>query len=118
MVFNRSRQAELIFDTMAMIRDNWTHYRNIYKNNTSIYRNDHALSIALLTVNGHTLDHASIPWKLASLTPEHQLTQLDPDRYRVDFVNSEGKTRWIELRQDFHAMGKQQLGDIVANSHS
>lgn len=116
MVFNKCLQAKLIFDTMAMIRDNWTHYRNIYKNSTPTYRNDHALSIALLVVNGHTLDHASIPWRLASLTPEHKLTQLDQDRYRVDFVNTEGRPRWIELRQDFHAMGKQQLGDIVASN--
>lgn len=116
MVFNKSTQARLIFDTMTMIRDNWSHYRNIYKNNTPTYRNDHALSIALLVVNGHTLNHISIPWRLASLTPEHQLTQIDPDRYRVDFVNTEGRSRWIELRQDFHAMGKKQLGDIVASN--
>jgi hypothetical protein len=116
MVFNKCQQAKLIFDTMAMIRDNWTHYRNIYKNSTPTYRNDHALSIALLVVNGHTLNHAGIPWRLASLTPEHKLTQLDQDRYRVDFVNTEGRARWIELRQDFHAMGKRQLGDIVVNN--
>ena len=115
MIFNKCRQAELIFDAMAMIRDNWTHYRNIYKNNTPTYRNDHALSIALLIVNGHTLDHSDIPWRLATLTPEHQLTLLSQDQYRVDFVNSEGRARWIELTQDFHAMGKSQLGDIVAN---
>lgn len=116
MVFNKSHQAELIFDTMAMIRDNWNHYRNIYKNSMPTYRNDHALSIAMLVVNGHTLDHPGIPWQLASLTPEHDLSQLDQDRYRVDFVNREGKSRWIELRQDFHAMGKQQLGEIVASN--
>jgi hypothetical protein len=116
MMFNRSRQAELVFDTMTMIRDNWTHYRNIYKNNIPTYRNDHALSIALLIVNGHTLNHASIPRQLASLTPEHKLTQLAQDRYRVDFVNSEGRAQWIEITQDFHAMGKQQLGDIVASN--
>jgi hypothetical protein len=117
MVFNKCRHAELIFDTMAMIRNNWTHYRNIYKNSVATYRNDHALSIALGIVNGHTLDHDGIPWRLASLTPEdHNLTQLDQDIYRVDFVNIEGQSRWIELRQDFHAMGKRQLGDIVANN--
>jgi hypothetical protein len=116
MVFNKCRQAELIFDTMAMIRDNWMHYRNIFKISKSTYRNDHALSIALLVVNGHFLDHYSIPWCLASLTPEHQLTQLDTDCYRVDFVNTKGQKRWTELRHDFHAMGKQQLGEIVANN--
>jgi hypothetical protein len=115
MVFNRSHRAKLIFDTMIMIRDHWSHYRRIYKNNTPTYRNDHALSIALLIVNGHTLNHAEIPWQLASLTPEHQLSQLDKDSYRVDFVDTQGRPRWIELRQDFHAMGKKHLGDIVAN---
>lgn len=115
MMFRRSQQAELIFDCMQMIRDNWAHYRNLYKNSNATYRNDHALSIALGVVNGHTLNHAGIPWKLASLTPEHRLTQLDKDRYRVDYTNTENKPRWIELQQDFHAMGKQQLGEIVAN---
>ena len=116
MIFNKSPQAKLVFDTMTMIRDHWTHYRRIYKNNTPTYRNDHALSIALLTVNGHTLNHSSIPWKLASLTPEHRLTRIDKDRYRVDFVDTQGRARWTELRQDFHAMGKGQLGAIVANN--
>lgn len=116
MVFNRSQQAKHIFDMMSMIRDNWAHYRKIYKISNATYRNDHALSIALLTVNGHTLDHPSVPWRLASLTPEHELSQLDQDRYRVDFVNTNGQRRWIELRQDFHAMGKRQLGEIVANN--
>jgi hypothetical protein len=115
MMFQQSQQAELIFDSMQMIRDNWTHYRNLYKNTNATYRNDHALSIALGIVNGHTLDHAGIPWALASLTPEHRLTQLGQDQYRVDFVNAENKPRWVNLQQDFHAMGKQQLGAIVAN---
>jgi len=115
-MFRKSQHAKLIFDSMQMIRDNWTHYRNLYKNTNATYRNDHALSIALGIVNGHTLDHPDIPWALASLTPEHKLIQLDQDVYRVDFINTENKARWIELRQDFHAMGKQQLGAIVANS--
>ena len=115
MMFRKSKQAELIFNSMQMIRDNWTHYRNLYKNTTATYRNDHALSIALGIVNGHTLNHSGIPWALASLTPEHKLTQLDKDSYRVDFINTENRARWLTLQQDFHAMGKQQLGAIVAN---
>jgi hypothetical protein len=114
-MFRKGKQAELIFDSMQMIRDNWTHYRNLYKNTNATYRNDHALSIALGIVNGHTLNHPGIPWALASLTPDHKLTQLNQDWYRVDFVNGENKARWITLAQDFHAMGKQQLGAIVAN---
>ena len=115
MMFRRSQEAQLIFETMTMIRDNWTHYRNLYANPRSTYRNDHALSIALNIENGHTLTTTDIPWSLASLTPEHQLTQIDQDRYRVDFVTADQKSRWIEITQDFHAMGKRHLGEIVAN---
>lgn len=116
MMFRRSRHAELIFDSMQMIRDNWAHYRALYKNSTVTYRNDHALSIALGIVNGHTLDHPGIPWQLASLTPEHKLTQVDTDSYRVDYIDTENRPQWITLQQDFHAMGKQQLGAIVASN--
>lgn len=116
MVFNRCKRVKLIFDTMTMIRDNWTHYKNIYHNSSRHYRNDHALSIALSIVHGHTLNHAGIPWHLSTLTPEHDLTQLDLDTYRVDFVDSQGRRKWLTLNQDFHAMGKRHLGDIVASA--
>jgi hypothetical protein len=116
MMFRRSNHARLIFESMTMIRDNWAHYKKLYKNRSRSYRNDHALSIALGIVNGHTQNYPGIPWDLASLTPEHKLIQLDQDEYRVDFLNQKQRPRWIKLKnQDFHAMGKQQLGEIVAN---
>jgi hypothetical protein len=116
MKFSNNNTAKFVFDSMKMIRNNWTHYRNLYSNSRSTYRNDHALSIALNIENGHTLETTDIPWGLASLTPDHQLTQIASDCYRVDFVTADGKSRWIELTADFHAMGKQQLGAIVANN--
>jgi hypothetical protein len=117
MMFRKSTQAQLIFNAMTMIRDNWTHYRRLYSNNQPTYRNDHALSIALNIENGHTLQTQDIPWALASLTPDHRLTQLSQDHYRVDYIDGENRAKWIYLSgQDFHAMGKQQLGAIVANN--
>jgi hypothetical protein len=117
MMFRRSIQARLVFESMIMIRDNWDHYKKLYKFSNRSYRNDYALSIALGIVDGHTPNHHGIPWNLASLTPEHKLIQLDQDEYRVDFLNQEQRPRWIKLKnQDFHAMGKQQLGEIIANN--
>ena len=117
MMFRRSKQAELIFGMMQMIRDNWTHYRNLYGNTIATYRNDHALSIALNTVNGHQQTIPGIPWRLASLVPDHTLSQTATDEYRVDFTNSENKRRWVALKNfDFHAMGKKHLGEIVASN--
>ena len=116
MKFRRCDHARLLFETMIMVRDNWKHYRNIYKNSIAAYRNDHALSIAQGIVNGHSVDHMSIPWELASLMPEHKLIQLDQDSYRIDFLTADQKPRWITINgMDFHAMGKQQLGEIVEN---
>lgn len=116
-MFRRGDHAKLIFQHMQMIRDHWRHFRDLFGNTVPTYRNDHSLSIALNTVNGHQQTRVEIPWKLASLTPEHNVKQLDTDAYRVEYVDAENRRRWIELnRQDFHAMGKQQLGDIVANN--
>jgi len=115
-MFRKSARAEAIFTSMRMIKQHWRHYLDLYGNTRGTYRNDHALSIALNIENGHTLLTTDIPWQLPTITPEHRLTQLEPDRYRVDFVSADRKPRFIEFCQDFHAMGKQQLGDIVATA--
>ena len=115
MMFRRSDHARFIFETMRMVRDHWSHYRDLYKIRQATYRNDHALSIALLVCDGHWLDHAGIPWGLATLTPEHVLAREDLDRYRVDFVNGRNQYRWLSITQDFHAMGKTQLEAAIAD---
>ena len=116
MLFDRSRTAELIFDAMTMIRDHWQHYRALYSISLPNYRNDHALTIAQLIVNGQTLSWPAIPWSLATVTTLPCVTQLATDQYRVDYQTEQGQSRWITVNQDFHMMCKRHLGDIVANS--
>lgn len=114
MMFRRSKTAELIFDSMTMIRSNWDHYRNIYGNSRSTYRNDHSLTIALGMVNGHMVKHPTIPWSLATLLPGSQLNKVAQDQYRVDFLSIDQQARYIELNhQDFHVLGKFQLGAMI-----
>jgi len=114
-MFRKTNAARMVFDMMAMIKTHWHHYRNLYHLTQSKYRNDFALAIALNTVYGHQGTWPEIPWRLATIEPQHRLTQLDTDSFRVDYV-LDGKPRWISLQNmDFHAMGKSYLGDIVAN---
>jgi hypothetical protein len=114
MMFQRGAHAELIFDCMQMIRANWRHYKDLYRIVSSTYRNDYALSIALGIVNGQTLEYKSIPWSLASVTPEHTLTRTSKDCYRIDYVDHEKRPRWTMIKnQDFHAMGKSHLEKII-----
>jgi hypothetical protein len=114
--FRQSTKAKLIFDCMEMIRNNWNHYLQLYQIHEETYRNDFALSIAMNIVNGHTLTDPSIPWELSTLMQETKLTQVDQDTYKIQYENNMQKSRWMILRQDFHAMCKRDLGEIVASS--
>lgn len=113
-VFDQHPHAQMVFGCMKMIRDNWTHYQQIYQERSRTYRNDHALTIAMNIANGHWPDRHEIPWDLVTVMPEHRLTQIDSDRYRVDFKRPDNRMAWIEIAgQDFHAMGKQSLMDMI-----
>jgi len=115
MIFDRSRATDMIFRSMKMIRDNWSHYVDIYKIHRNTFRNDYALSVALALTSGHSLVSQDLPWDLFSIMPEHDIKMLDDHAWQVGF-SDQGKSRYIVLRDvDFHAMGKRQLGDIIAN---
>jgi hypothetical protein len=117
MRFRRSSLSKSVFDMMSMIRDNWQHYRNLYGIVRSTYRNDYALSIALNTLYGHQGSWPAMPWQLASVIPDHVLEQLDYDRFQVTYTTSDSKLRRVIITgQDFHAMGKKHLGDIIAGT--
>jgi len=116
-VFDRCKRAQIIFDCMRMIRDNWNHYRRVYQNRQSLYRNDHALSIALTIENGHTLRTTDIPNSMATVLPQHSVTKVSTDHYRIDYHDGQGRLRYIEtVNQDLHIMAKKQLEIIVASS--
>ena len=116
MMFRRSNTAQYIFDCMSMIRANWRHYKDLYHIKGPTYRNDYALSIALGIVSGHTLQVDNIPFGLATVMPEHRLTQLDTDYFEIGYTGQDKKRKTMGWHgMDFHAMGKKHLGDIVAN---
>lgn len=116
MMFRRSTEAEQIFSVMNMVKQNWTHYRQLYSNSRNTYRNDHALSIALNLVNGNNPNQLGIPWPLVSVIPGTTFQQLDADCYRLEYTASNGKKKYMIVQnQDLHVIEKQQLGEIVAS---
>jgi hypothetical protein len=116
MMFRKSNMAQYIFDCMAMVKNNWKHYKDLYHITSSQYRNDHALSIALGIVSGHTLKVDDIPWMLASVLPEHRITQIDEDHFEINYQDQGKMKRMNWHSMDFHAMGKKHLGDIIASA--
>ena len=115
MMFQKSKAAQYIFECMHMIKNNWRHYKDLYGIQSSTYRNDYALSIALGIESGHTLQVNHIPWDLASIMPKHKLLQVSENCFQVDYQNQYKSKRITWKDMDFHAMGKKHLGDIVAN---
>lgn len=114
-MFRRSALAGHIFGSMQMIRDHWPHYRDLYGIDRATYRNDHALSIALGLVSGHSLAVDAIPWPMLSVLPGTELRRHDDD-WVARWVDQSNKVREISFHGiDFHAMGKKHLETIVAN---
>lgn len=117
MMFQKNKTSELIFDCMRMVRENWQHYRNLYKNARAEYRSDHALSIALNIVNGHTSDYQGIHWDLATMTVDCKLSQLAEDSYKIEFTTPQKQPRWIKVQgHDFHVLDKTQLGALIGQA--
>lgn len=118
MMFRKSNTTQYIFDSMAMIRANYQHYRELYGITEKNYRNDYALSIALGIVSGHTLKVDSIPWPLMSVTPDTVLsrqTWQDSELWNMKYTGSDGKLKTVDIvGQDFHAMGKRHLEAAIA----
>jgi hypothetical protein len=120
MMFRKSPTAQYIFDSMAMIKHNYRHYRDLYGITEQNYRNDYALSIALGIVSGHTLKVDSIPWPLVSVTPDTELTREsfgDAEMWIMKYAGRDSKPKTISIAgQDFHAMGKKYLEAVIETS--
>lgn len=115
MLFRKSRYAETIFHVMGMIRNHWSHYRNLYQITNRLYRNDHALSIALSIVNGHTVDYPTMSWPMATVMPAHNIDMIDFNKFKITYNKNQTKYHINLIDQDFHAMNKKQLENVIEN---
>jgi len=115
--FKKSCAAQLIFEMIELIQNNWDYYRYLYRIGQSQYRNDFALSIAMNTIYGNTGKWPVLPWRMASIDPIHQLSSQDNQTFKIQFQDNKKLRKHIFVQDtDFHAMGKHHLGDIVAST--
>jgi hypothetical protein len=112
--FRKSIFADAVFYTWQMVADNWQHYLDLYRINSSLYRNDTALSIALHVASGHSHRFIpAVPWAVATVLPEHHVS-LHADIWQTKFVSSDSRVKRVEVTaQDLHIMGKHQLQKII-----
>ena len=114
-VFDRSEFVQDLFFAWQMIQDNYSHYANLFQFNKRPFRNDYALSLALLLVNGGNYPNCAIPWPLMNV-PDSCDIELD-NKWTIGYTvyeNSDLKPKRITVKdQDLHIMGKRNLEKLL-----
>ena len=115
-VFDKSVFSQDVFDCWKMVEQNYKHYANLFGFDYNNFRNDFALSIALLIANGNTIpDQCDIPWPLLTANADIPVTYKDNTWWIEYKVHERGKLipKKISLKnQDIHVIGKSYLEKI------
>lgn len=117
MYFEKNNSTRLFFDYYKMIRNNYSHYSDIYQFRRSPFRNDYAASIAINTMYGH-VDHQlpALPWKMFNVNNDVDIRQLSDDSFELTYQNQNQKPSRIVLSDtDFHFMNKRALAKLYEN---
>lgn len=111
--FRKGQIAQDFFDMITMIKENYTHYAELYNFRNSPFRNDFAVSIALNTIYGHVPSAIPvIPWKMANVFNDVEIATADQETFDF-FYYVNHKPRSLTLTgQDFHFMNKRSLANI------
>ena len=117
-VFDKSDFSKTVFEIWQMIERNYKYYAGFFGFDAKQFRNDFALSIALLVTNGgQSAEHCEIPWPLMNVDPEITINNNSNclDVYYTVTEKSQIKHRRLECRdQDLHIMGKSYLEKVYA----
>jgi hypothetical protein len=102
--FDRSDYAQDIFSMWKHVVNHWAYYNLSNDFGKPGLRNDHALTIALETMNGHGSQYASIPGSLATVVPGTVLYDIKPNGTVLFQTNDKFS---LIKSQDLHVVDKQ-----------
>jgi len=112
--FRKTAATEIFFDYIKHIHENWTYFKLLFEFESSLFRNDHAFSIAIHYMNGLTDgDFAkNLPGRMYYITDRDILWEIKNDKMRflVEKQESLGCYTLIKTQGlDVHVMNKQSL---------
>ena len=117
-VFNKNQFAQDVFAVWQMVESKYRYYADFFGFDSKQFRNDHALSIALLVANGGTVPlHCEIPWPLINVDPDiavEQKADVTNIYYSAMESNQQKYKRLSVQNQDLHIMGKSYLEQVYA----
>ena len=103
--FRKTHRAELFFNLVKRIQNNYHYYRDLFNIESRQYRNDYAFAIADVILNGFKIGYNSIPGPLLNVTqPIESITVKDNN-----FVIKDANKAYVVPKMNLHLMGKQYL---------
>lgn len=122
--FKKTPRVKQIFDCLQMIQNNYKHYGNLHGFLDAVFRNDHALTLAVSLANGHFLPKTDIiPWNLTHIGKNTKVyAKSDKEfntQYTITYDNWSKikiKKEYMEIKDiDFHIMNKENFVELMTN---
>lgn len=116
-IFSKTQFVQDVFDIWRMVEDNYQHYANLLRFSPHPFRNDYALSIALMLANGNIQpSQCAIPVPLLNVPDSCEIEQLDKWTLTYSVLDhNQLKPKKITVeQQDLHIMGKFNLQRILS----
>lgn len=120
-VFNKTPKAQMLFDMVNRIENNYSYYRQLYNIKESNFRNDYAFTIADNILSGYTQDKANyLPWTMKSIGSSPVSIELQGSKL---FIRTKDQ-RYVVPKQSLHVISKawlqsdecQQLVEAAVNA--
>lgn len=118
--FRKTELNKTFFDLVSHIQEYYPHYRNLYKLNTNVFRNDHAFSIAIHIMNGYTNNNfaGTMPGTMYYCTDKDVLIDLKDDNFLFLIQKRNESNEYTPLRikgSNVHVINKYSLNRIIDN---
>ena len=112
--FKKSKYAKLMFEAIAMVKKYYTFYRDLYKFDGSLYRNDFAVSIALLMLNGHNVQEIkSMRISLFTMLNDVKITKMIDNGITFTYKDNGKEYSSLITGTDVHVLNKFELEKMI-----
>jgi hypothetical protein len=116
--FRKGQNTKIFFDLIDHIREEWTYYKLLYRFNSTVFRNDHAFSIAIHIMNGYSNgDWAKkLPGELYYTIDKDILLEMSNTDFKFLIEKEKFRGEYSVLKTkgiNIHIMNKFSIGRLV-----
>jgi len=113
LMFSKTKEAKIFFDLVSHIRDHYKFYSNLYKFDSTIYRNDIAFSLAKHILDNFSNDDSNYLPPVLSLIDRDSLEIVKTDGRLIFSISNDRDPTKITLTSvkgsDIHIMNKNSI---------